>query len=191
MYCVQGFLLSNEVHIFGYARTKISDDELRNRIRGWDFLTWTFPPTSLSASGYVSKEGMFHLIISHIFQVPMIWNVPLLCAFMVPDTLASFIQICAEFPPISVSMTIAYWDLWLLIGLFLILAEFLSRERVLLMSSWKNYLSFCNWLVQLFHLRYYFVSVSVLHYGLNSKWIYADKIRKWLLRFCGGFSVTG
>lgn len=30
----QGFLLSNEVHIFGYARTKISDDELRNRIRG-------------------------------------------------------------------------------------------------------------------------------------------------------------
>lgn len=31
---VQGFLQSNEVHIFGYARTKISDDELRNRIRG-------------------------------------------------------------------------------------------------------------------------------------------------------------
>lgn len=168
MDCVQGFLLSNEVHIFGYARTKISDDELRNRIHGWDFLTWTFPPTSLSASGYVSKEGMFHLIISHIFpvskyayqlQVPMIWNVPLLCAFMVPDTLASFTQICAEFPPISVSMTIAYWDLWWLIGLFLILADFLSRARVLLMSSWKNYLSFCNWLVQPFHLRYYFVSV--------------------------------
>lgn len=31
----QGFLHSNEVHIFGYARTKISDDELRNRIRGY------------------------------------------------------------------------------------------------------------------------------------------------------------
>lgn len=31
---LQGFLQSNEVHIFGYARTKISDDELRNRIRG-------------------------------------------------------------------------------------------------------------------------------------------------------------
>ncbi|KAI3933469.1 hypothetical protein MKX01_022048 [Papaver californicum] len=30
----QGFLQSNEVHIFGYARTKISDDELRDRIRG-------------------------------------------------------------------------------------------------------------------------------------------------------------
>ncbi|KAI3463078.1 hypothetical protein Pfo_019741 [Paulownia fortunei] len=29
----QGFLQSNEVHIFGYARTKISDDELRNRIQ--------------------------------------------------------------------------------------------------------------------------------------------------------------
>ncbi|CAI0457276.1 unnamed protein product [Linum tenue] len=29
----QGFLQSNEVHIFGYARTKISDDDLRNRIR--------------------------------------------------------------------------------------------------------------------------------------------------------------
>ncbi|KAG9158245.1 hypothetical protein Leryth_000387 [Lithospermum erythrorhizon] len=31
----QGFLQSNEVHIFGYARTKISDDDLRNRIRGY------------------------------------------------------------------------------------------------------------------------------------------------------------
>ncbi|CAN6708979.1 unnamed protein product [Malus baccata var. baccata] len=31
----QGFLLPEEVHIFGYARTKISDDELRNRIRGY------------------------------------------------------------------------------------------------------------------------------------------------------------
>ncbi|TYG73357.1 hypothetical protein ES288_D04G094900v1 [Gossypium darwinii] len=34
LYC-QGFLPPNEVHIFGYARTKISDDELRNRIRGY------------------------------------------------------------------------------------------------------------------------------------------------------------
>ena len=33
----QGFLPPDEVHIFGYARTKISDDELRNRLRGWDF----------------------------------------------------------------------------------------------------------------------------------------------------------
>jgi glucose-6-phosphate 1-dehydrogenase len=32
---IQGFLQSNEVHIFGYARTKISDDDLRNRIRGY------------------------------------------------------------------------------------------------------------------------------------------------------------
>ncbi|CAL5325372.1 hypothetical protein CsSME_00004605 [Camellia sinensis var. sinensis] len=31
----QGFLQPNEVHIFGYARTKISDDELRDRIRGY------------------------------------------------------------------------------------------------------------------------------------------------------------
>ncbi|KAL3378958.1 hypothetical protein AABB24_004734 [Solanum stoloniferum] len=31
----QGFLQSNEVHIFGYARTKISDDDLRSRIRGY------------------------------------------------------------------------------------------------------------------------------------------------------------
>ncbi|MQM11132.1 hypothetical protein Taro_044036 [Colocasia esculenta] len=31
----QGFLPSNEVHIFGYARTKISDDGLRDRIRGY------------------------------------------------------------------------------------------------------------------------------------------------------------
>lgn len=31
----QGFLQSSEVHIFGYARTKISDEELRDRIRGY------------------------------------------------------------------------------------------------------------------------------------------------------------
>lgn len=30
----QGFLQSHEVYIFGYARTKISDEELRERIRG-------------------------------------------------------------------------------------------------------------------------------------------------------------
>lgn len=31
----QGFLQSNDVHIFGYARTKISDTDLRDRIRGY------------------------------------------------------------------------------------------------------------------------------------------------------------
>ncbi|EEC73539.1 hypothetical protein OsI_07937 [Oryza sativa Indica Group] len=31
----QGFLLSGEVHIFGYARSNISDDGLRERIRGY------------------------------------------------------------------------------------------------------------------------------------------------------------
>ncbi|KAL0331892.1 UNVERIFIED_CONTAM: Glucose-6-phosphate 1-dehydrogenase, cytoplasmic isoform [Sesamum calycinum] len=31
----QGFLQSNEVHIFGYSRTKLSDDDLRDRIRGY------------------------------------------------------------------------------------------------------------------------------------------------------------
>ena len=30
----QGFIQSQDVHIFGYARTKISDDDLRARIRG-------------------------------------------------------------------------------------------------------------------------------------------------------------
>ncbi|KAA3459434.1 glucose-6-phosphate 1-dehydrogenase, cytoplasmic isoform [Gossypium australe] len=34
LYC-QGFLPPDEVYIFGYARTKISDDDLRNRIRGY------------------------------------------------------------------------------------------------------------------------------------------------------------
>ncbi|TYJ37365.1 hypothetical protein E1A91_A05G370300v1 [Gossypium mustelinum] len=34
LYC-QGFLPPSEVHILGYARTKISDDELRNRIAGY------------------------------------------------------------------------------------------------------------------------------------------------------------
>ncbi|CAA7400702.1 unnamed protein product [Spirodela intermedia] len=31
----QGFLQSHEVHIFGYARTKLSDEGLRDRIRGY------------------------------------------------------------------------------------------------------------------------------------------------------------
>lgn len=31
----QGFLPSNEVHIFGYARSKMADDDLRERIRGY------------------------------------------------------------------------------------------------------------------------------------------------------------
>jgi glucose-6-phosphate 1-dehydrogenase len=31
----QGFLQSGEVHIFGYARSNISDDGLRERIRGY------------------------------------------------------------------------------------------------------------------------------------------------------------
>ncbi|XP_051143948.1 glucose-6-phosphate 1-dehydrogenase, cytoplasmic isoform [Andrographis paniculata] len=31
----QGFLQSNEVHIFGYARSKISDEKLRDQIRGY------------------------------------------------------------------------------------------------------------------------------------------------------------
>jgi hypothetical protein len=33
--CVlQGFIQSGEVHIFGYARSNLSDDRLRERIRG-------------------------------------------------------------------------------------------------------------------------------------------------------------
>ncbi|XP_042430809.1 glucose-6-phosphate 1-dehydrogenase, cytoplasmic isoform-like [Zingiber officinale] len=31
----QGFLQENDVHIFGYARTKLTDDDLRARIRGY------------------------------------------------------------------------------------------------------------------------------------------------------------
>ncbi|KAG0456597.1 hypothetical protein HPP92_024385 [Vanilla planifolia] len=31
----QGFLHSNEVHIFGYALTKISTEDLRDRLRGY------------------------------------------------------------------------------------------------------------------------------------------------------------
>ena len=30
----QGFLESQDVHIFGYARSKMSDDEMRNHFRG-------------------------------------------------------------------------------------------------------------------------------------------------------------
>lgn len=33
----QGFIESQDVHIFGYARSKMSDDELRDRLRRYAF----------------------------------------------------------------------------------------------------------------------------------------------------------
>jgi len=34
IHALQGFIQSGEVHIFGYARSNLSDDGLRERIRG-------------------------------------------------------------------------------------------------------------------------------------------------------------
>ncbi|KAJ3675451.1 hypothetical protein LUZ60_004493 [Juncus effusus] len=65
----QGFLLSNEVRIFGYARTKLSDDELRDRIKGY-LTSGSSTDESLSnflqlikyvSGGYDSKEGFLAL----------------------------------------------------------------------------------------------------------------------------------
>ncbi|KAK9090197.1 hypothetical protein Sjap_023374 [Stephania japonica] len=62
----QGFLQSNEVHIFGYARTRISDDELRDRIRGYlvdshgastDDLPQFLQLIKYVNGGYDSEEG--------------------------------------------------------------------------------------------------------------------------------------
>lgn len=53
----QGFLQSNEVHIFGYARTKISDEGLRERIRGY-----LSQGKGLSAEQSVVLEKFLHLI---------------------------------------------------------------------------------------------------------------------------------
>ncbi|CAH9090585.1 unnamed protein product [Cuscuta europaea] len=61
----QGFLKSNDVHIFGYARTKISVNELRDRISGY-LSPGKENPESVSSflqlikyicGGYDSKEG--------------------------------------------------------------------------------------------------------------------------------------
>lgn len=35
---LKGFLQLNDVHIFGYSRTKLCGDELRDRVQGYDFL---------------------------------------------------------------------------------------------------------------------------------------------------------
>ncbi|KAI3981811.1 hypothetical protein MKX01_027796 [Papaver californicum] len=58
----QGFLQSNEVHIFGYARTKISDDELRDRIRGHLFQS----RGSSSGSGESEDAAKFLQLVKYI-----------------------------------------------------------------------------------------------------------------------------
>ncbi|KAI3906101.1 hypothetical protein MKW98_018286 [Papaver atlanticum] len=58
----QGFLQSNEVHIFGYARTKISDDELRDRIRGHLLQS----KSSSSGSGESEDAAKFLQLVKYI-----------------------------------------------------------------------------------------------------------------------------
>ncbi|KAJ1696580.1 hypothetical protein LUZ63_005092 [Rhynchospora breviuscula] len=67
----QGFLQSNEVHIFGYARTKLSDDDLRERIRGYlikgalpenlEILSDFLKLIKYVSGGYDSAEGFLSL----------------------------------------------------------------------------------------------------------------------------------
>ncbi|XP_063941790.1 glucose-6-phosphate 1-dehydrogenase 6, cytoplasmic-like isoform X1 [Daucus carota subsp. sativus] len=56
----QGFLQSHEVYIFGYARTKISDDDLRDRIRG--YLT----PNKNAAEGHTEDATKFLQLIKYV-----------------------------------------------------------------------------------------------------------------------------
>ncbi|XP_026407366.1 glucose-6-phosphate 1-dehydrogenase, cytoplasmic isoform-like isoform X3 [Papaver somniferum] len=59
---LMGFLQSNEVHIFGYARTKISDDELRDRIRGHLLQS----KNSSSGSGESEDAAKFLQLVKYI-----------------------------------------------------------------------------------------------------------------------------
>ncbi|KAK9272587.1 hypothetical protein L1049_002961 [Liquidambar formosana] len=56
----QGFLQPSEVYIFGYARTKISDDELRNRIRGY------LIPTKGASSEQSESVSKFLQLIKYV-----------------------------------------------------------------------------------------------------------------------------
>ncbi|CAN7128299.1 unnamed protein product [Brassica rapa subsp. narinosa] len=64
----QGFLNPDEVHIFGYARTKLSDEELRDRIRGYlvdqknaDALSKFLQLIKYVSGPYDSEEGFQRL----------------------------------------------------------------------------------------------------------------------------------
>ncbi|XP_052197038.1 glucose-6-phosphate 1-dehydrogenase, cytoplasmic isoform [Diospyros lotus] len=75
----EGFLIPDEVHIFGYARTKISDEELRNRLRGYlipskgasseqlDEVTKFLQLIKYVSGSYDSPEG-FQLLDKEIFE---------------------------------------------------------------------------------------------------------------------------
>ncbi|KAF6142104.1 hypothetical protein GIB67_037022 [Kingdonia uniflora] len=74
-----GFIQSSEVHIFGYAQTKISDDELRNRIRGLFLLAyqlwgggsgWSSSSTS-SASAVSSVSSSIYFELWHACAGPL------------------------------------------------------------------------------------------------------------------------
>ncbi|KAL1824674.1 hypothetical protein ACET3Z_011452 [Daucus carota] len=56
----QGFLQSQEVYIFGYARTKISDEELRDRIRGY------LVPSKNTAEGHEEDLSNFLQLIKYV-----------------------------------------------------------------------------------------------------------------------------
>lgn len=57
---MQGFLPQNEVCIFGYARTKITDDELKNRLRGY------LVPAKDSSSEQLEKVSNFLHLIKYV-----------------------------------------------------------------------------------------------------------------------------
>ncbi|CAL0323034.1 unnamed protein product [Lupinus luteus] len=76
LYC-QGFLPQDQVCIFGYARTKISDDELRNRLHGYLVPEKGASPKQLEdvtkflnlikyVSGSYDSEDGFHLLDKEI-----------------------------------------------------------------------------------------------------------------------------
>ncbi len=56
----QGFIQSHDVHIFGYARTNITDDELRDRIRGY------LKPAKNASAGHADDVSKFLQLIKYV-----------------------------------------------------------------------------------------------------------------------------
>ncbi|RWW28899.1 hypothetical protein GW17_00006591 [Ensete ventricosum] len=73
----QGFLQENDVHIFGYSRTKLSDEDLRERIRGYLGQVASTEQTEVLSrflqliqyvSGSYDSEGGFQLLNKQISE---------------------------------------------------------------------------------------------------------------------------
>jgi glucose-6-phosphate 1-dehydrogenase len=66
----QGFLNPDEVHIFGYARSKITDEELRDKIRGYLVDEKNASKKTEALSKFLKLVSLFHL---HSYSPVCFW----------------------------------------------------------------------------------------------------------------------